>query len=106
MNCELTVSERWAALGSASPAVNRPMARILAEVSAETGFTPGELKGPSRVRPLVHARHYAMWRCYRETDNSQPAVGRFFNRDHTSVIHALRQVERRISNGKPEGAKP
>lgn len=96
---ELTQSEHYAAMGYATQEINRPMSRIIAEVSSETGFTIAELKGRIRDRPLVHARQYAIWRCFTETEFSKSHIGKFFGgRDHTTIIHALRRVEARIAN--------
>jgi len=73
----------------------RTMARILAEVSEETGISVAAMKGPSRYRIIVYPRQEAMWRMVNEGRWSLPQIGRFFNRDHTTVIWAFRQVEKR-----------
>jgi chromosomal replication initiator protein len=76
------------------------MAEIAAEVAAIHGYTLAALCGDSRQKPLVHARQEAMQRCYRETGHSTTAVGRFFNRDHTTVVHAVQKIEKMQKLGK------
>ena len=75
--------------------LRRTMASILAEVSEETGITVAEFKSDARFRKIAWPRQYAMWRMVQENRWSLPQIGRFFNRDHTTVIHACRQVEKR-----------
>ena len=45
-----------------------------------------------RTRPLARARQAAMYLSWKLTDNGPSAIARAFNRDHTTVIHALRRV--------------
>ena len=57
------------------------------------GFTPEELRGPSRRRPLVTARQVSMYVFRELTDFSYPAIAREFGgRDHTTVIHAVEKI--------------
>src|SRR5690606_25185830 len=48
--------------------------------------------GLSRQRKVVAARHEAIAAVYQHTQASMPAVGRFFDRDHTTVLAALRKM--------------
>ncbi len=52
-----------------------------------------EIRGSSRRAELVAARHEAMWRMKRELRLSSTQIGRYFNRDHTSVLHAVWKLE-------------
>lgn len=61
-----------------------------------------QLRGPIRTRPIVHYRQECMAMLRDKTDMSLPDIGRFFNRDHTTVLHALSAVERRAA--EEEGA--
>lgn len=71
--------------------------RIVLEVCEKHGFTRQELFGERRGRPLVAARHEAMYRLSKETSMSFPAIGRRMGgRDHSTVIHGVRQHERRL----------
>lgn len=54
--------------------------------------------GPSRYRPVVKLRQLAMVEVYRRRpDLSLPQIGRLFNRDHTTIIHAVKKHGAHIS---------
>lgn len=68
----------------------RPTMRSIANRVAEKhGLTLDDLRSPSRRRPLVLARQEAIHEIRQATTQSLPAIGRFFDRDHTTVIHAI-----------------
>jgi chromosomal replication initiator protein len=53
-----------------------------------------DLHGARRSRNLVRPRQIAMYLCKKLTTRSLPDIGRSFGgRDHTTVLHAVRQVE-------------
>lgn len=91
--------------------VGRVSLMVLAQrEAAETGIDIPILVGGSHERPIVLARWRVMARAY-EQGYSSTQIGRFFNRDHTSVLHALRKmgVKRRwLPGGKlaPEMVEP
>lgn len=65
---------------------------ILSEVAGASGFTVDQLKGDSRARRIVIARHYAMHRLSEETAMSTTQIGRVLGgKDHTSVIYGIRR---------------
>ena len=79
-------------LGSAG----RPLTceRIIEEAAEVFGVTVEALCGYSRTRALVLARQAAMYVCRSLTDESLPGIGRAFGqRDHTTVLHAVRKIE-------------
>ncbi len=52
-----------------------------------------DLKSRRRSKTLVHPRQIAMYLCRELTDSSYPEIGRQFGgKDHTTIIHACRQV--------------
>jgi chromosomal replication initiator protein len=54
-----------------------------------------------RARDVARPRQIAMYLSRELTPKSLPCIGREFNRDHTTVIHALRQIERlRLIDGE------
>lgn len=54
-----------------------------------------ELKSRRRSKTLVHPRQIAMYLCRELTDASYPEIGRHFGgKDHTTIIHACRQVSK------------
>jgi len=66
------------------------MAQIAAEVAAKHGLTVEELRGPARGFKVAHPRQEAMARMRAETSQSLTAIGRYFGRDHTTVMHGVR----------------
>ena len=56
-----------------------------------------EMLSPRRSRSLARPRQIAMYLAKRYTTNSLPDIGRkFSNRDHTTVIHAVKKIEELI----------
>jgi len=53
-----------------------------------------EMLSPRRSRSLARPRQIAMYLAKQHTTNSLPEIGRkFSNRDHTTVIHAVKKIE-------------
>jgi chromosomal replication initiator protein len=74
---------------------------ILNEVSSTTGISVAEIKGDKRVRPIVQARHLTMYLARELTDASLPKIGeRIGGRDHTTVMHAVRNVTKSMSEDR------
>lgn len=71
------------------------MRDIIAAVADRRGFKAEDLRGPSRKRPIAHARHEAMYLCRLEGRWTFPQIGRVFARDHATVIHGIRAHEAR-----------
>ena len=56
-----------------------------------------ELLSPRRSRSLARPRQIAMYLAKQHTTNSLPDIGRkFSNRDHTTVIHAVKKIDELI----------
>ena len=63
--------------------------------------TNEQIIGPSRRRPLVHARQVAMYAARTMTELSYPEIGRAFGkRDHTTVMYAFRKIENQMKDDK------
>jgi hypothetical protein len=75
------------------------MRRILGEVAEKHNLPAADIFKDRRVRHIVRARQEAMWRCSEETGYSYPRIGRFFGRDHTTVMHACRVHAARMAEG-------
>lgn len=79
---------------------------IIRSVEFRHGLTPGEITGARRNTKVVRARHEAMWIAKELHPHlSFPAIGRIFNRDHTTVLHALRKYEARMVEYRKEAAE-
>ena len=58
-----------------------------------------EMLSPRRSRSLARPRQIAMYLAKKYTTNSLPDIGRkFSNRDHTTVIHAVKKIDELIKN--------
>ena len=58
-----------------------------------------DMLSPRRSRPLARPRQIAMYFAKKLTTRSLPEIGRkFANRDHTTVIHAVKTVEKLLQN--------
>ena len=59
----------------------------------------GEMLSPRRSRPLARPRQMAMYLAKKLTSRSLPEIGRkFANRDHTTVIHAVKTIDKLIES--------
>ncbi len=80
----------------APPAAAQPDARQVQEaVAARLELSVDAILSPSRTAGVARARQLAMYLTRELTDLSLPAIAAAFNRrDHTTVLHAIRKVER------------
>ncbi len=65
---------------------------ILSEVARGFRVSVEEIVGPSRAARVCVARACAMAVVREATDLSLPAIGRLFDRDHTTVMHHHQRV--------------
>lgn len=74
--------------------VKQPVREIIAAVSVDTGVPVADILGPRRTKHIVEARFQAIAEARkRRPDLSLPQLGRAFNRDHTSILSALRKMQ-------------
>jgi chromosomal replication initiator protein len=67
---------------------------ILRIVSRHFGVSKGDLLSQRRHRSVVWPRQIGMYLAKQMTARSLPEIGRRFgNRDHTTVLHAIRKIE-------------
>ena len=65
---------------------------LVALAAVRHGFSSEDILGPRRGKPLIAARCEAMGLVYQHTPASLPRIGLCLNRDHTTVLHALRKI--------------
>ncbi len=70
--------------------------KVSRAVAKEFGITLAALRSSRRSQALVLPRQYAMWLCRKLCKASYPELGAFFERQHSSVIHAVRKLEIRL----------
>ena len=65
-------------------------------VAAYFGFHPRLMTSAERGRNIARPRQIAMFLAHELTGKSLPDIGKLFNRDHTTVLHAIREVPKRM----------
>ncbi|NNE96859.1 MAG: chromosomal replication initiator protein DnaA [Acidimicrobiales bacterium] len=70
---------------------------ILQETAQVSGYTVDQLVSASRKRALVEYRKIAMYLSRDMTNHSLAELGSFFDRDHTTVLHAIKTSEERLA---------
>jgi len=63
---------------------------------------PGELMGRSQMKHVALHRAAAQWLCIKMLGRGYSETGRFFNRDHTSIIAAINKIDALLADD-PEG---
>ena len=72
---------------------------ILKTVSRHFGVSKGDILSQRRHRSVVWPRQIGMYLAKQLTSRSLPEIGRRFgNRDHTTVLHAIRKIDNEINN--------
>jgi chromosomal replication initiator protein len=73
---------------------------ILSTVADFYGLTVEEVRGSKRLRPLVHARHVAMYLIRDMLNNySYPMIARIFDgRNHTTVISGVEKIKEQLTS--------
>ncbi len=69
---------------------------IVAAVCERFGLRPGDLASRRRSRHIALPRHVAMYLCRRLLNASFPHLGELFQRDHSTVMHGVMSIERRV----------
>jgi chromosomal replication initiator protein len=72
---------------------------VVKKVAEFYGLTPEDVLGSKRLRPLVQARHVAMYLIRDLLDNySFPMIARIFDgRNHTTVISAVEKIKEQLT---------
>ncbi len=83
--------------------VSVSLEQITAAVAARFHVTPEDIRGNSRRRRYAWPRHVAMWLGTLDGRRSTTVLGRFFDRDHTSIMYGRDHVEMDIADCRPLG---
>lgn len=74
--------------------------REILKISSDYFGLPQEIIiGPSKPKDVITARQVAMYVSYYYGGASLPQVGVIFNRDHTTVLYAVRKVQHLLDRG-------
>ena len=83
-----------------SPPTDSPsLVAIQEAVCLVRGVSRQDLLSPKRSARISHARQLAMYLTRQETSLSLAQIAREFNRDHSTVLHAIRAVSTRLEPG-------
>jgi chromosomal replication initiator protein len=95
---EHVLSNLYVTSPSLDPATSKLSIEQIQEATSSTlELSQTDLSSAKRARQVVYARQVAMYLCRELTDLSLPAIGQQFGgRDHTTVLHAHRQMRARI----------
>lgn len=75
------------------------MAEVLAAVARTTGLSAEAIRGKRRTEKMCGARHLAVLLiCDLCPEKSLTQIGRFLNRDHTTIIHGRKAALRRLDH--------
>ena len=55
--------------------------------------TSEDIRSSKRSNDIAYPRQIAMYLCHEMTEVSWPTIGGFFNRDHSTVIHAHKKIQ-------------
>lgn len=79
-----------------SPGLNPTPQLILEEVASFTGVGADKITGPSKAKDISNARQIFIYLLTEMTDMSLPSIGRFLNRDHTTVLYGRDKIAEKI----------
>lgn len=74
---------------------------IISEVARFFGYDEAVIRGTGRSRQIVNARNIAMYLIRNITGLSTIEIGKIFNRDHSTIVHSLDQVNAKIQSDSP-----
>jgi len=77
------------------PMDERVINRVLAMMAEKHKVTVKEILSKVRTRAVTWARQDAMRELYTSMKISYPQIGRYFGRDHTTVLHSIKRSESR-----------
>ena len=95
----LALDRSAAATTTASEPATLEISQIQQATCEVLHVSSADLLSPRRAPNLVRARQLAMFVARSQTDRSLAEIARAFGRDHSTVLHSLRTVERRLEPG-------
>ena len=88
--------------GDATTPGAQPSIPVIQEaVCAVLHLSPHDLRSASRTPRVTRARHLAMYLARQLTGLSLAEIARAFDRDHSTVLHAIRRVNDQLEPGSP-----
>lgn len=72
------------------------MDNIVKFVVGLTDYSVEDIMSKRRKHSVVEVRHICMWVLRKKTNNTMKDIGRYFNRDHSTVVYAVQLMDKRI----------
>ena len=72
--------------------------KIVDEVSRTTGVSVEDIYSKKRTANIANARKMALYIIRNVTDMSFASIGEEFNKDHTTIIYNIEEMEKMIAN--------
>ncbi|RRD93678.1 chromosomal replication initiator protein DnaA [Clostridiales bacterium COT073_COT-073] len=73
---------------------------ILNIVAEHFSISNAEILGKKRSKEIVEPRQIVMYLCRTLTDCSYPELGKFFNRDHSTIISGYEKIKEELKSNK------
>ncbi len=67
---------------------------VMSQVTAEFHLSSKALVRPGRQKTVANARAVAMYLMRQVCDQSYPEIGDYFERDHATVMHNCKRIEK------------
>ena len=94
-NISRAIDDMFKSEGNALPTPNL----IISQVCKFYSVDEAVLRGPQKTKNIAEARQTAMYLIRKLTNLSLPDIGQEFDRDHSTVLYAIRKVEVGLKNG-------
>jgi len=88
-NIAVVINDMFKSEGNALPTASL----IIRQVSKFYGVDEATLLGTQRNKGIAEARQVAIYLIRQLTNLSLPDIGKEFNRDHSTILHAIRKME-------------
>lgn len=75
---------------------------VVKALSEHFGVKPEDLLGKSQMREFALPRQVAMYLCREGLKMPFQAIGKFFGRDHSTVMSSVKQIQKEIDGKNPE----
>ena len=83
-------------------AFGHSMEQVLQAVIKTTRIGRLDIMSAHRAANIMEARHIFYWCARYFTARSYPEIGRFINRDHCTIMHGVRKLDRNLSRVWPK----
>jgi len=72
--------------------------KIIEKVSRKYSVSVQDIKGRQRKKEIAYARHMAIYLIRKLTDMSLPAIAKVFDRDHTTIMASIENIDSEIKS--------